>query len=189
MLWDDGRIDRVRAGDGFLALIGRRLSAHLMFQPGVARLLLDAGDLSDQGLTGRFLICEASEMAGTRMFRAPPSPDDPRFQAYRAALVALLSRRPPTLDGRNELNPRVLTFAPDAVPIWTELHDHVEVRLRTNGELGSVKPFGNKLAEHAARIAGVLTLFGDPGAAEVEAPTMERVCQAGLFLRGRGGAP
>ena len=175
-LWEDGQIDRVRAGDGHLALIGKRMSAHLMFQPGVARRLLDADDLSDQGLTGRFLICEAPELAGTRSFRVPPSTDDSRFQAYRATLIALVSRRPRTLDGRNELDPRELTFAPDAVRVWTELHDHVEAKLGTEGELGSVKPFGNKLAEHAARIAGVLTVLEDPGAVELGAAPMARGC-------------
>ena len=184
-IWDDGRIDRIRAGDGFLALVGRRLSAHLMFQPGVARLLLDAGDLSDQGLTGRFLVCEAPEMAGTRLFREPPSPEDPRFQAYCEGVTQLLTRRPSTLDGRNELNPRVLKFSLDAKLVWTELHDHIEAKLGSEGELGSVKPFGNKLAEHAGRIAGVLTLFDDPQAFEVGAVTMERVCGLADYYAGQ----
>ncbi|WP_375285416.1 DUF3987 domain-containing protein, partial [Marinicauda pacifica] len=36
-LWDGAEVRRLRAGDGVSAVRGRRLSAHLMFQPGVAK--------------------------------------------------------------------------------------------------------------------------------------------------------
>lgn len=180
-LWDDGRAERIRAGDGSLSLRGRRLAAHLMAQPGVATAFLSAGDLVDQGLIGRFPICEAPEQAGRRFFREPPESGDPRFAAYGGAVRRLLRRTPRTFDDRNELNPRALTFSPEARAVWCRLHDHVEARLGTTGELGGIKSFGNKLAEHAARIAGVLTVFDDPDATIIDAHVMGQVVELANF--------
>ncbi|MEP6967041.1 MAG: YfjI family protein [Pseudomonadota bacterium] len=174
-LWDNGRAERIRAGEGCLSLRGRRLATHLMAQPGVAAAFLNAADLRDQGLIGRFLICEAPEQAGARLFREPPPRGDPRFVAYGDAIRRLLRGSPRTFDGRNELDPRALLFSQGAMRAWRELHDHIEVRLGSAGELGGVKSFGNKLAEHAARIAGVLTILQDPDALEIGAEVMGRV--------------
>ena len=42
LLWDDGRLTRVRAGEGVTALAGRRVALHLQAQPDVAaRLFAD----------------------------------------------------------------------------------------------------------------------------------------------------
>jgi Protein of unknown function (DUF3987) len=180
-LWDDGRAERIRAGDGFLSLRGRRLAVHLMAQPGVAAALIGAADLEDQGLTGRLLVCEAPELAGTRFFREPPRHDDPRFEAYREAVGRLMRDDPETWDGRNELKPRSLGFTAAARDLWIDLHDQIEARLRADGELGSVKAFGNKLAEHAARIAGVLTIFEDPHAEAIDADMIARVAELATF--------
>jgi hypothetical protein len=57
-------------------------------------------------------------------------------------------------------------------------HDHVEKRLAPGDELESVRGLGNKLPEHAARIAAVLTLVNDIEAGEVGSSEME----AGIAL-------
>ena len=79
---------------------------------------------------------------------------------------------------RNELTPRTLPLPPEARQLWVAFHDHVEKHLGAGGELEPVRGFANKLPEHAARIAAVLTLVGNIGAAEVGGPEME----AGILL-------
>ena len=79
-LWDSGRADRDRAGDGVLRLKGRRLSMHLLIQPDLSRRLLASADLTDQGLSSRLLVAAPKPMAGLRQFRKPQS-DDPRLLA------------------------------------------------------------------------------------------------------------
>ena len=128
-LWDAGRASRLRAGDGFLNLRGRRLAVHLMAQPGVAASFLAAADLNDQGLIGRFLVAEAPEKAGDRLFHDPPPPSDPRFTLYNHAIGRLLAMPPPTADGRNELEPRVVGLAAEARRAWIGLHDEIEGKL------------------------------------------------------------
>jgi hypothetical protein len=127
------------------------------------------------------LVCEAPELAGSRFFRDPPRQDDPRFTAYRRAVRRLMRGEPRTWDGRNELNPRAIGLTAEARGLWIELHDQIEARLRSDGELGSVKSFGNKLAEHAARLAGVLTIFADPHAEAIEADVVESVTELATY--------
>jgi len=55
-LWDGKAIKRVRGGDGVLFLKGRRLSLHLMVQPGIAEALLADPILMQQGLLSRVLV-------------------------------------------------------------------------------------------------------------------------------------
>jgi hypothetical protein len=65
------------------------------------------------------------------------------------------------------LAPRQLPLDATATNRWINFADHVEVRLGRGGELETVRGFGNKLAEHAARLAGVLRLVDDLEASEI----------------------
>jgi hypothetical protein len=62
--------------------------------------------------------------------------------------------------------------------MWIGFHDAVERDLAPTAELAPVRALGGKLPEHAARIAGVLTLVEDPDAAQVGGSAME----AGIVL-------
>jgi hypothetical protein len=70
-LWDGGPIKRVRSGDGIIILPGRRISMHLMLQPGVSMRLLGDPTLIDQGLFSRVLATMPDTNAGLRLWRDP----------------------------------------------------------------------------------------------------------------------
>lgn len=183
-LWDDGRAERIRAGDGHLSLRGRRLAVHLMAQPGVAARFLGAGDLADQGIIARFLVCRAAERAGTRLFRPPPPTGDPRFVGYCGAIRALM-RRPFRSGGApNELDPRPITFSAAARLAWIALHDEGEAKLGPDGEMREVRAFGSKLPEHMARLAAVLAVIENPDATEIGAVIMARVVELASYYAG-----
>jgi uncharacterized protein DUF3987 len=55
----------------------------------------------------------------------------------------------------------------EARRLWIAFHDHVESRLGAGGQLEPVRGLANKLPEHAARIAAVLTLVDKLDASEV----------------------
>ena len=55
-LWDNGRFDRVRAGDGAAKYHGRRLALHLMVQPIIAESVLSDDVLTGQGFLARCLL-------------------------------------------------------------------------------------------------------------------------------------
>ena len=179
LLWDDGSMTRVRAGDGVIALVGRRVAMHLQVQPGVAARLLGDRVLLDQGLLSRVLISAPESSQGTRFWKEPLPLDRRGVEQFQAHTGELLRRPLPLKAGtRNELTPPVLAFSPAARATWIAFSDHVEAQLGPNGELNEISGFANKMAEQAARIAAVLTKFEDPDATEID----ELMVSRGIML-------
>jgi hypothetical protein len=52
--------------------------------------------------------------------------------------------------------------------MWVSFHDHIEQSMAPGGDLFPITGFASKTAEHAARIAGVLTFFQNPGVEEID---------------------
>ena len=160
--WDGSPVDRVRALDGTLYLVGRRLAMHLMVQPRVGDLLLRDSMLIDQGLASRLLVAAPESAAGSRLWHELHPTTEPRIAEYSAHLLDILERPLPLAqDKRQELAPRELLFDYRAAGRYVEFADHVELRLAKGGELAPIKGFGNKLPEHAGRLAAVLQAVED----------------------------
>lgn len=172
-LWDGKPIKRVRALDGISILPGRRLSMHVMIQPDAAGAFLSSGTLRDQGLPSRVLLAQPDSMAGTRLYREPQPDDAVAINAYGARLLSILEVQPTLASGkRNELDPLPLPLSQDAATLWKVFHDHVESQCGKGSELKPVMDFAAKAAEHAARIAGVITIVGNLHAREIDAEAM-----------------
>jgi len=167
-LWDGHPIKRIRAADGVSILLGRRLSMHVMVQPDASALFLADPTLRDQGLLSRVLVAAPDSIAGTRLYRDTAPHDDAAIKAYGARLLSILEARWPLAAGqRNELDPRVLTITTEASAAWRGFYDHVERQCGKLNDLGPIQDFAAKAAEHAARIAGVLTVVENLHAAEI----------------------
>jgi hypothetical protein len=172
-IWDGHPIKRVRAADGVSVLHGRRLAMHLMVQPEAASVFLSDGLLRDQGLLSRILVAAPDSIAGSRLYREPAVDDDAVIRAYGARLLSILEGQWPLAEGRaNELQPRQLSMSAEAAAAWRVFHDHVECQCGANQELCAIRDFAAKAAEHAARIAGVLTVIADVDAAKIEQEAM-----------------
>lgn len=178
-LWDGEPIKRVRALDGFTVMPGRRVAVHLMAQPDVAAIWFGDRLLEEQGLLSRTLVTAPDPTSGDRMWREPMPESDASMKRYGARLLSILERPFPVApQTRNELAPRMVPLSSEATADWVKFHDHVERRLRTGGEFEPVRGLANKLPEHAARVAAVLTLVENFGAGEVGRAEME----AGIAL-------
>ena len=171
-LWDGAPIRRVRVGDGATILPGRRLAAHLMIQPGVADRLLSNVELGQQGLLSRLLVAAPASLAGTRMQRTADPRSRSALDAYTRRLLDLLELEAPKQDGA--LKPRRLELNGRAADLWRTFADDTERQLGPGGTLEPVRGFANKLAEHAARLAGVIQLIDVPQATGVGGEAMER---------------
>jgi hypothetical protein len=147
---------------------------HLLVQPGVSNLLLASQELNDQGLVSRILASAPATTAGSRFWRDPRPESDAAVRRYGAHLLQILEQALPLeRNKRNELAPRTLRLASRARPDLIAFIDHVERQLHPRGHLAPIRAFGNKLPEHASRLAGVLALVEQPDAQEVSRHHLE----------------
>lgn len=174
LMWDGGALDRVRAGDGAHKLYGRRVALHLMVQPRAAFNWLGNPVLRDQGLFSRCLVGYPASTAGTRFFKDERPDGTPEYLTYVAAMEKLLQPEWATNE-MGELTPRPLTLEDAAREEWILLHDNIEASIPT--ELVTVRGFASKLAEQAARIAGVLELVHNPEATFITTRAMKGAIQ------------
>lgn len=182
--WDGSRLERIRSLDGITVLYDRRLAAHIMVQPGVAGAFLGDGQFADQGLLARFLLSAPPSLAGS-----PTRLRDEDAMAERAAAgravadlapynhaIGQLLRAP--IRWRNEADRNAgvelaeLALSDEARQLYVKLHNATMTAMGNGESLESVRPFASKLAENAVRIAGILTLIGDPDASEIDAPSL-----------------
>jgi hypothetical protein len=178
-LWDGKPIDRVRSGDGASLLYGRRMSLHLMLQPIVAKPVLSDPLLLGQGFVARCLMCWPDSTAGQRDYKPVDLTVDTDVRRYNARMLEILRAAMPIRTGtRNELDPRPLQLHPSAKQIWVTFHNHVEHQLGDEQPLTPIRGLGSKAAEHALRVAGVLTLVDDLTAGGIR---VEQI-QAGIAL-------
>ncbi|MHC1744976.1 MAG: DUF3987 domain-containing protein [Syntrophobacteraceae bacterium] len=172
-LWDGKPLSRVRAGDGAFQVSGRRASAHLMAQRGVAAKFLADGVLIEQGLISRFLACYPDSTAGTRLYNGVDLTTDPAMNAYHARIRILL-RTPFTTSASDatELTPPAIPLSGHAKDLFVQFYNIVEEQLALDEPLAPIRGFANKAPEHAIRLATILTVFDDPTAREIDVEHM-----------------
>ena len=170
-LWQGNPIRRTRSGDGHATLYGRRLAVHLMVQPTVARAFMTDPLASDTGFLPRFLMCAPPSAIGTRM-QANARRDDIALDAFGHRLSCILERPMPMDPDVRELQPRILGLAPDALTLLSGFADATEAAQTPGGDLAHITGTASKAAEQAARIAGVLTLWRDLDAQQVQPTDM-----------------
>ncbi len=181
-LWDGKPVTRVRSGDGASLLCGRRLSVHLMVQPAVSQLLLSNNGLCDQGIISRFLTVFPDSTCGHRFYKSLNPQNDSRFRAYANRMREIL-KIPMSIEEDGELIPRIIKMTPEAKNLWISFHDKVETELGKNGVLTPIRAMANKAPEHAARLAGILTILNDLHTNTIDASEMKHgTILAGYFL-------
>lgn len=181
-LWQGNAIRRTRAGDGSFTLYGRRLAIHLMVQPEAAQGLLGDKTAIGIGFLPRFLTCEPATAIGTRMSDRIRQ-DAPALARFGGRLRGILDRPLQMDPDSRELTPRALPLAPEARALLVVFADGIERDQARGGPLAHVTGYASKAAEQAARIAGVLTVWGDLDAPAVTAETMRNgITLAGFYL-------
>lgn len=166
-LWQGNPIRRTRAGDGHATIYGRRLATHLMVQPIIARQLMADSMAVETGFLARFLISEPPSAIGTRM-QANTRSDDDALEVFGAQLRVILETPMPMDPVTRALTPRTLGLAPESRVLLAQFADKIETEQALGGSLAHITGTASKAAEQAARIAGVLTLFRDLDALQVE---------------------
>lgn len=183
--WSGESLDSLRGGDGLTVLLGRRMSMHVLVQPVLLRQLLCDPLAQGQGLLARCLIAEPQTLAGHRQYRQVNPHENPAVVAYNERIRQLLETPPtywPEGDGY-ELKPRDLHMSMDATRLWIAFYNAIEIQQANGSELDGARPFASKAAEHAARIAGIITMAAAPQAQSIGAEAMDGAIQlTGFYL-------
>lgn len=181
-MWDGQTLDRWRAGDGVESYSGRRFSAHILVQPVAAETLLADRMATGQGLIARFLTCRPTSNIGTRLRMERDVEAEDEIDRFEGQIRYLLSRVLPLKEGKaNELDPPTLQLSSTARQVLTEFAKAIETAQAPGNVFEDVRAFASKAAEHAARIAAVLTIYRDPDAASVTGEIMAGAVEIARF--------
>jgi hypothetical protein len=177
---DGSVVRRERATEGApMRLSGRRLSICLMVQMVVAQKLLGNDLAKGQGFLSRVLPSAPDSAMGTRFCREPDPVHLKALDDYKQHLMGLLAVPQPIRPGTlNELAPRRLPMSPSAKALWVRFSDEIEAELGPYGRYRPISGFAAKLAQHAGRLAAVLTLADNLDAGDIPSRYME----AGIML-------
>jgi hypothetical protein len=179
--FDDGYFERTRSKgnlEGSGVAYNRRLSIHLLAQPVAVAEALASPLLTNQGFLARFMFAAPDSLAGSRFISLASlersSYADPRLQAYWARCEEIAAS-PEHIDPQTgEVNPPVLQLDAKARQIWVDFSNEVEAETGALGKFASLRPFANRGAEQALRLASVLGCF--EGIEEIDGTCMLRAC-------------
>lgn len=185
-LWQGNPINRTRASEAGSTLFGRRLMIHLMVQPGVAEAFLADPSGVDTGFLPRFLICAPESTIGTRL-HVLIRHDTSALEAFDHRFRDILETPSPMDAETRALKPRALPLDPDARELLIAFADEVELAQAPGKHLCDIRDFASKAAEQAARIAGVMALWRDLGAAAVTGEEMANGIELARFHLSEAG--
>lgn len=194
-LYDEGAVERDRAGEVGGIAYDRRFSMHLMAQAVTVRQALNDPLLLGQGFLPRFLMTSAPSLAGTRFITAETLQNsayrNPAIQIYWQRMKEIAATPRHVVEG-GAVRPPVIALAAEALSIWQDFYNRVEAEQGRGGDYaGAIKPFASRAGENARRVAAVFALF--IGEHEISGPTMTAACEVvehslGEWARWLGGS-
>lgn len=173
-LWDGATLTKSRASAEPIQLSGKRVSLHLMIQPGVAQSVVGDPTMKDQGLLSRVLIAWPESKIGSRVIRkckarlAAEAEAKSALTKFDKRITELLNADLPIHpETRTDLQPRVLALSEQAREQLEDFYNRVEEASSEGQAFEYMTGFAAKAPEMAARIAGIQTIITDEDAPEV----------------------
>jgi hypothetical protein len=173
-LWDGSSFERLRLTAKCAHVRGRRFTVSLMMQPLVMARMLGAcgGAARNMGFVARNLVAWPASTIGNRSYREPPA-DMSAIKRLNWRLRELLDSELTTEGPQMALAPPRLPLSWKAKREWTAFFDGIEAKLSRIGEFGDVPDVGSKIAENAARMAGVFHVVEAGPAGDIDRRMMD----------------
>jgi len=176
--WDGAPVKRARSLDGFAVLVGKRVCLHWMVQPVVADPFLSDAIALGQGFLPRCLVTHPPSKIGTRMAQQPYSAGELDRWNHD------LKRHLEGTSQEREMSIRQLPLSPEARKAVLAFYMDVERAQRPDGPYEGFTGFASKATEHACRIAGVLTIWANSEAVQVNEERMgQAITLADYYLK------
>lgn len=162
-LWDGKPIRIDRRTSTSYTVNGARLTVAVQVQPATLSAFMEgSGPLArGSGFIARFLTCFPESTQGTRAYKKSP-PNWPLLDRFRDRIADLYATNPVIENGA--LKPTMLYLSNDALSVWIDFYNEIEVQLGNGGDLQNVRDVASKTADNAARIAALFhVLAGEAG--------------------------
>jgi putative DNA primase/helicase len=175
---------------------GRSITLHrpaltfgLAVQPEiVSRLAAGNSCFRGNGTLARFLYCLPESLIGSRDARKRAIIPESVKAAYHAGMSSLLGIEAQLDEQRREIA-RTLSLTTDALQLWHEFCQYIEVRQGSKGELHSIQDWTSKLPGAALRIAGLFHVVEHgPTVPQINSETVERAVFLAKLLIGHARA-
>lgn len=175
-LWDNGEYENTRKLVDSVKIKGARLTVSLMMQNIIFEQMSQSRNCVARGSgnLARFLISRPTSTIGFRPYREPAE-ERPYMDVFNARITELLNS-PFNRDENGRLAPGCLEMADDAKAAWVEFFDRVELNLKESEEYGTVRDFGSKSAENAARLAAIFHIMEHGPTGEIGAKAVTSAC-------------
>lgn len=159
-LWDGKPIRIDRRTSASYTVNGARLTVAVQVQPATLDAFMEgSGPLArGSGFIARFLTCFPESTQGTRAYKKSP-PNWPKLDPFRHRIAELFATKPVIEDGA--LKPTMLYLADEAMSVWIDFYNAIEVQLGNGGDLRNVRDVASKTADNAARIAALFHVLED----------------------------
>jgi hypothetical protein len=128
-----------------------------MLQGIVAEMLIGNDIFREQGWMSRILISWPESTVGSRPYIEEDIFSDESVKKYHTACLALLDNTP--LNPERRLDPPVLVMSQVAKRVWIQFHNYCDKEAAHGGELETARGMASKAPEHAARLAGILSVM------------------------------
>jgi putative DNA primase/helicase len=168
-LWEGATKSITRRTSESFTVKGARLTVALQVQESTLRRFFDQskGLARGTGFLARFLVAWPESTQGYRPFKDAPTWE--RLAAFNRRMTDILNQPAPICED-GSLKPATLTLAPAAGDAWRAFHDRIEGQLRAGGDLFDVRDVASKIADNAARLAGLFHAFeGGSGPVSLDA--------------------
>jgi putative DNA primase/helicase len=163
VLWDGGSFQVDRRTSQSFAIENARLTILLQVQESTLReFIRKTGDLArGTGFFARFLLCWPESTQGYRPFSDPPFYTN-ATNAFNDRLYDIL-KAGKTIDHKGNLTPSMLKLSAEAKQAWIVFHDDIERQLVLGGQYQEIRDVASKIADNAARLAGLIHVFEGNG--------------------------
>jgi len=171
-IWDGSSLNVDRRNSESFTLNNARLTISLMTQEKSLRKFLERNDgmARDIGFIARCLVSYPRSIQGNRPIEYPSIQNSVNFEKiekFKERLVFILN------DNLDLKSPGlILNLSSEAQYLWVDFFNEVEMKLKPGKELESVKDAASKIADNAARMAGIFYYF-ENGEGEICANSMK----------------
>lgn len=165
------QIKVARKGQTEIVIENPYVTIGMTVQPNVLKSVIQNDTFVGRGLAARFKYFVPSSRVGRRNVNATPVSRSVK-DAYQCCISTLLDL------GADKSAKKTIKLSSKALQCWHEFSAKIEARLQKGNDFEKIKPWANKMAGSAVRIAGLVhivkNLGTDPTSKPIQSSTMKK---------------